>query len=131
MKRKIVIVDDDPTSNYISEFILSSMYHDLSISSFLDPLKALEKLPSLDLTQDSVILLDLNMPEMNGYEFVDSLKERGTDCKIVILTSSKNLMDKEYSKKYHQIKGFINKPLSKENVQIICADIITRTNNVH
>jgi CheY-like chemotaxis protein len=118
MNRKIIIIDDDPTSNYISEFILSSMYSDVDIVSFINPLEALDRLPAMDLASDSIILLDLNMPEMNGYEFVDSLEAKEVDCKIVILTCSKNLMDKEYSKKYEQIKGFISKPLTQDNIDV-------------
>ncbi len=118
MSRKIVIVDDDPTSNYISEFILSSMYPNLEIVSFADPLVALEKMPSMDLCKDCIILLDLNMPEMNGYEFVDLLDKKGLECKVVILTCSKNLMDKEYSKRYDKIKGYLSKPLTQDNMSM-------------
>ncbi len=118
MSRKIIIIDDDPTSNYISEFILSSMYSNSEIVSFINPLLALEKLPSLSLDSNSIILLDLNMPEMNGYEFVDTLEKKGVQCQIVILTCSKNLMDQEYSKKYEQIKGFLSKPLTQDNIDM-------------
>jgi CheY-like chemotaxis protein len=116
MGRKIIIIDDDPTSNYISEFILSSIYATSEIISFVNPVVALEKLPKMELDAESIILLDLNMPEMNGYEFVDLLEEKGIECKIVILTCSKNLMDKEYSKKYDRIKGFLSKPLTQDNI---------------
>jgi CheY-like chemotaxis protein len=118
MNRKIIIIDDDPTSNYISEFILSSMYTNIDIVSFINPVIALEKLSEMNISADSIILLDLNMPEMNGYEFVDSLEDIGLDCKIVILTCSKNLMDKEYSKKYEKIKGFLSKPLTQDNIDV-------------
>ena len=118
MNRKIIIVDDDPTSNYISEFILSSVHLNADIISFINPIEALEKLPEMNTTPDSIILLDLNMPEMNGYEFVDSLEELGLDCQVVILTCSKNLMDREYSKKYEKIKGFLSKPLTQDNIDV-------------
>jgi len=118
MNRKIIIVDDDPTSNYISEFILSSVHLNADIISFINPIEALEKLPEMNITPDSIILLDLNMPEMNGYEFVDSLEELGLDCQVVILTCSKNLMDREYSKKYEKIKGFLSKPLTQDNIDV-------------
>lgn len=118
MSRKIIIIDDDPTSNYISEFILSSMYTNSEIVSFINPLLALEILPTMSLDPNCIILLDLNMPEMNGYEFVDALEEKGVQCKIVILTCSKNLMDQEYSKKYEQIKGFLSKPLTQDKIDM-------------
>jgi CheY-like chemotaxis protein len=74
------------------------------------------------------ILLDLNMPIMNGWDFLTQLK----DCEIQVVrelpvwvvTSSISTDDADKARTFKQVKGLINKPLSKENLELIKSTLL-------
>ncbi|MDB5120689.1 MAG: response regulator [Sphingobacteriales bacterium] len=70
-----------------------------------------------------VILLDLNMPVMDGWEFLDALEELASklvnEVDIYILSSSLDLRDIQRSKKYVSVNGFLSKPLTTEMLENI------------
>jgi CheY-like chemotaxis protein len=59
-----------------------------------------------------LIFLDLNMPVMNGWEFLDRMNETNTANKVYILTSSPNETDINRSKKYTNVEAFLIKPMN-------------------
>lgn len=83
---KAVILDDDPLSRKILENLISKNDQVELVAQFGNPLEASEKLPELDC---DLLFLDMEMPEMNGLEFIAS----ATDIPQVIVVSSK----KEYA----------------------------------
>lgn len=70
-----------------------------------------------------MVLLDLNMPVMNGWEFLDALvpyeQELRGSCHIYILTSSLALADLEKSKRYNLVAGLIHKLLDSGEIRTI------------
>jgi len=63
-------------------------------------------------------MLDINMPIMNGWDFMDAIKEKGMDknVSVIILTSSINNADKIKAKKYDMVVDYVEKPLSIEHL---------------
>jgi len=81
--------------------------------------------PSINKPQ--LIFLDLNMPVMNGWEFLESFitveYSDYHDTKIIILSSTIDPQDLEKSKKYPMVIDFLSKPISKEMLEFLKAKI--------
>lgn len=115
----IILVDDDPINNLINKRLISKLQVAEKVEEFLEAEKALEKLSSLDQKEKALILLDINMPVMNGWDFlnhyIENLSHRPD--KIVMLSSSIDFQDRIKAKSYSCVKGFIEKPLTPEKLQ--------------
>lgn len=121
---KIFIIDDDHLSIFLSKNMLIMEDATLDIKTFLSGAEALDALFASD--EDSipeVMFLDLNMPIMDGWGFLDALaplkcrlRER---CSIYILTSSLDTSDTARLQDYPFVTGLIHKPIKSEDIDII------------
>lgn len=122
---KVMLVDDDEVSNFITTEILSNINLTDNIEVATNGKEALEIL-----TKDSectiseekidspdLIFLDLNMPVMNGFEFLQAFRECDKKVHVVVLTSSTNEKDIEEARKYPQVKYYLSKPLTADKVE--------------
>ena len=84
-------------------------------------LSALSKLPE---NQSVVIFLDLNMPVLNGWEFLDKYVElfHERNDKIIILSSSIDFLDRQKAKLYELVSGFLEKPLTMDKISLTFKD---------
>ncbi len=109
-----MIVDDSEADQFYAKLIIESFDPTITIYQAYDGREALTKLSKLD-SQPDLIFLDINMPGMNGHEF---LKEYDTwenkSAVVVMLTSSSQEIDVKRSKAYNCVKRYLNKPLNKE-----------------
>jgi CheY-like chemotaxis protein len=115
---KVLLLDDDEVSTFISAQLLQEMRVAKQVLSETDVPKALELVEKEPL---DVILLDINMPISNGFEFLDSLiqlqENKGAALpSIVMLTSSVSSTDKARAKQYPMVKGYLSKPLTEGDV---------------
>lgn len=106
----ILLLDDQPITNFISRKLLEVEEVEFPVIDFTDPFKAIAYLKN---DHDVLLFLDLNMPEMNGWEFMDLLLEINAYPKIIILTSSTSELDREKAKNYHFVVDYVIKPLSR------------------
>lgn len=115
----IILVDDDPINNLINKRLISKLHIAEKVEEFLEAEKALEKLNTLDQKEKALILLDINMPVMNGWDFLNHYIENLSNRpdKIVMLSSSIDFQDRIKAKSYSCVKGFIEKPLTPEKLQ--------------
>jgi two-component system, chemotaxis family, chemotaxis protein CheY len=116
MIQKVYLIDDDQLSVYLTRFVLNQARFAETIVPYQEAklaLKALQDPASGGLPE--VIFLDLNMPEMDGWAFLDALKPRQQELagqvKIYILTSSVDPQDQEKAAGYGLVAGFLLKPL--------------------
>ncbi|RAU82887.1 response regulator [Pontibacter arcticus] len=111
MINKIVLVDDMEISNFITSSIAKTIDPSLSVYEFTDAEVALNEITDIN---PDVVLLDLNMPGMDGWEFLDEMSARNLNFKVFILTSSTSELDKRRSTAYAQVAGFLVKPMEEE-----------------
>ena len=125
---KILLVDDDEITCYINRSLLEEMKVAKQIESVHDGMQALQYVKGKFIgTENSsyetdLLFLDLNMPVMNGFEFLEELNKASdinkSRLKIIILTSSSNKKDAEQATMYSElVSGYLTKPLHKEKLK--------------
>lgn len=115
----IFLVDDDPINNLINKRLISKVGVSEDVVEFLEAEETLLALTQQDPEKSILIFLDINMPVMNGWEFLDKygLQFPQRSDKIVILSSSIDFNDKEKAKSYSTVSGFLEKPLTIEKIK--------------
>ena len=121
----IMLVDDDLTTNLYNEIIIQDLNITDEIEVFQNGKLALDYLTTLNeegkYPQPEILFLDINMPIMNGWEFLEQHDKLQQNQKAIIilamLTSSVNPEDKVRALKFNSVKEFINKPLIEENLE--------------
>jgi CheY-like chemotaxis protein len=126
------IVDDDKLTTKLSTMLLSRTHFSEEIISFLNPQLALDTLlrNSNETSKlPDVILLDLNMLVLDGWQFLDEFLLLPIQKKIAIfiVTSSIDATDIAMVKKYSIVKDYIMKPLTNEKIRGV-SDIIQQMN---
>lgn len=123
MKRDICIIDDDMIYQLIISKVIEHTGEFDSICFCDDALEAVEKFKSSETILPGMILLDINMPQMDGWQFLDSLillrPNFVNETVIYIVTSSIALADREKALSYKEVSGFLSKPLSVEKLKEI------------
>jgi len=122
--KNVLIIDDDDLSIFLMGLAIDEMdfiekYE--SVHSGWEALKFFENCKRS--VAPEIILVDLNMPEMDGYEFIQHFEEKfaknfpGT--KLIVVTSSQRESDKVRSLAFDSVIGFINKPLEEKEIKKI------------
>lgn len=116
----VLLVDDDEPTNFLNKLTLKKAGCVDKIISTFDGQEALNYLEQhKDNEFPELIFLDINMPLMNGWEFLDEYQSLNFENKppvVIMLTTSVNPDDEEKSKKYSSIAGFMHKPLDPEEI---------------
>jgi len=110
----IMLVDDDADENFINRRLIMRENLAHKVLDFVNPAEALAALEQPDMHPVDLIILDVNMPEMTGFEFMtrhhDLPPDRRANSVIIMLTTSLNPRDLDKARKFGDI-GYHNKPL--------------------
>ncbi len=113
--QRILLVDDDPIFLTLAELAIKKERSNVEIFKAFNGEEAIEFLSKEDV---DTIFLDLNMPVMNGWEFLDEFA--GTESssnKIFILTSSIDPSDRKRAEENPLVSSMLEKPLNKEKIE--------------
>jgi CheY-like chemotaxis protein len=120
--RSVLLVDDDQTTNFVNQLLLEDLEVSGQVLVSVNGREAINLIRQQCVNGDcpQLILLDINMPVMNGFEFLEAYKEMDLACKqsvvIIMLTTSMNPVDVERLREM-PVNGLLNKPLTEEKVR--------------
>src|SRR5688572_12573409 len=106
----VYIIDDDEIITYLTDRLLKNSDFCERVLTFTDAEASLVKLKESIQTKTDLpeaILFDLNMPHMNGWEWIEEFRKLHSKIPTFVFTSSIDPRDKEKSHQYHEIKDFI------------------------
>jgi len=117
---RVLLIDDSEIDTFVTRRLIECTGFSSDVLVRHSAIEALEylKSPLNSETLPEIIFLDINMPFMNGFEFIqafDDLPESTKrHCEVIVLSSSYHTDDIEKMTSHPQVKKFITKPLSKE-----------------
>ncbi|MGC1135487.1 MAG: response regulator [Nitrososphaeraceae archaeon] len=110
---RILVVDDEPDLTQVSTLALE--YHGFKVDSFNDPQEALSKYkPGLY----DLVILDIKMPKMDGFELYQEIKKKDNHANVCFLTASEQYNEEFRKKDYCALDRnlFIRKPIENEEL---------------
>jgi CheY-like chemotaxis protein len=126
-KLHFIVIDDSKLDCFIAEKIIKNTGKSESIKSFLQAKDALEYIRTTPTDDQShtIILVDIQMPVMNGFEFVEAFEQlpalTTTHYTIYVISSSINENDLNRVHNFASVKQFLNKPLTSNNLALLLA----------
>lgn len=121
MSKTVLVVDDSPT---VRKFVSVSLeMQGFEVTTASDGMDALEKLPG---RKFDLVITDLNMPMMDGFEFIRSLRENSDfrELPVIILSSLSDGANKEQGAKLG-VSSYVVKPFSLEKIQYEVAKYVS------
>ncbi|GAA3920682.1 response regulator [Hymenobacter algoricola] len=126
-----LIIDDDPTGIFLTTHLLRREGQPADvITSFVSPVEAVAFFRQLSPTDTlpDVVLLDLNMPLLDGWDVLEALKPLEAHllgrCAVYVLTSSLAPADAARARQYPIVAGFLHKPLDRAEIQAMQARLL-------
>lgn len=121
--KHVLLIDDNAVDNFINKLIVKESKIADSITvmkSGVDALEFLNNLISKGEPIPELIFLDIRMPEMDGFEFLEQFAKFPEDvkdkCSINMLSSSNDPSDIKRAGEYPYVKNFFNKPMKAEMI---------------
>lgn len=124
----ICIIDDDPIFRFGTKKMMEAVHHHLDFLIYKNGQEAYDDLlPKLKLGSNlpDVILLDLNMPIMDGWQFIEEITKNPNAEKIpiFIVSSSVDTRDIDKAKTYKIVNNYIVKPFSVSKIQELLKEL--------
>lgn len=125
----ILLLDDNPATNFIHKKFISKVDCAEKILDFQSGINALEYLKSESASAPELMLVDINMPIMDAWEFLTEFKDiknpKLKDTKVVLLSTSMSETDKEKAQQIGIINGMRLKPLTVKTVHEIMEEFFS------
>ena len=122
MSLKVLVVDDDEIIVFLHNMIMEDNGMASDSLSFQNGKEAFDYLNSENnLNQTCLVLLDINMPVMNGWQLLDNIQSApyAKNIHVVMVTSSIDTEDREKASQYPQVIAYFEKPLNNKSLKQI------------
>jgi len=124
MKKKILAIDDEAVIRKLLETFLSKQYDVITKANGMDAMSYIH-----DGNIPDLIICDILMPEMNGYEFVKQIRSSGLFSKIPLLMLSGEEDSKTRINFFRmRVRNFITKPFNPEELEVLVELILSDSN---
>ena len=118
----IFLIDDSDIDLFVQRRLIEINNLASRVITYNSPVNALKELESsLQTEGKNLVLLDLNMPILDGFDFLDKFNASAKvqNVKFIVLTSSSSSLDREKATKYDNVIDFISKPLNDKGLSTI------------
>jgi CheY-like chemotaxis protein len=121
-----IVIDDSKLDCFIAEKIIRNAGVD-AVRSFTDARQVVEliKNDALNVTGQTILIVDIQMPLMNGFEFIEAFEKLPQQLQdkydVYVLSSSTNDNDINRIKAHRSVKRYLNKPLTLNTLSSILA----------
>jgi len=128
---RFIVIDDDKFNNALCTMVIAKVWKDAEVVTYHDPIAGFEYIvatyPKFTRDSPAILLLDINMPLMNGWEFLDRFGQKLNELKIpvsdhlkiYVLSSSVDKKDIEKAHLYKNVTDYIVKPITKDTIRHI------------
>lgn len=122
----VMLIDDNDADNFYHKIVMQKAGFSGDIIVFQYAYEALAFLKKNERIVD-LILLDINMPRMNGFEFLEAYEALPSDQRVkaivIMLTTSLNPADEARANEFADVRGFLNKPLTSDSFSHLVGEI--------
>jgi len=122
----VLLIDDNEIDNFVAKKVIEKSGFAEKVIAVQSARNALDYLNTESSSKDElpdIIFLDIGMPEMDGFEFLEEYENLNkivvNNCKVVVLSSSLDIDDYNRANRNKLVRKFINKPLSKKSLMEI------------
>lgn len=122
----LMLIDDNEITNFYHEDLIRDMQIAREFKIFNTSTSALDYLKKVidnEVTRPDLILLDIKMPDLDGFDLLHELEDYSIDSaemlNIIILTSSTLKRDREMADRFPFLKGFVEKPLTEDKLNAL------------
>ncbi|MFV8282741.1 response regulator [Christiangramia marina] len=123
------LIDDDQIFQFVTSKTLKKINPDVKVEKFTDGEHGIDRIKnSLDNQEGlpDVVLLDINMPFLNGWQFLNEFRSIEQKIKkevhIYMVTSSDDPEDLEKAKQFSELSGYLIKPVTEDELEILIRD---------
>jgi CheY-like chemotaxis protein len=121
-KPHILLVEDNDIDAYVTKLILQRLGLADCFVHKHDGRKAIHFLTEKDIVFPDIILLDIRMPELDGFGFLDEfvkLEAQNKNCRVFMLSSSNDESDVAKAKSYYHVVDYFFKPFNDEHAKLL------------
>ena len=120
MSKTVFMIDDNEDDLLFTQIIFNRYAPDVALQQFTSAQSALSFFERSELSASALVLLDINMPGMGGFDFLDAYEQlpaaKRAAVVVVMLTSSADERDRQRALRYASVKAFSSKPLDRQSV---------------